>query len=160
MLDGPNVVAALHNCGVTHAVWIPDSVLGQWDDAFRAAPAPRLIRVCREGEAIAVAAGLYLGGCRPLVLMQCTGLFEAGDSLRNIIHDLKIPLFLVIGVRNYYAHQKGATTDSCPIFTQPILDAWRIPYVMLDSRHGTADLVGAYTQAQKDGRAGAALIAE
>ena len=106
MLDGPSVVAALKDAGVTHVIWIPDSDLGTWELALRADPDLRLIRVCREGEAIAVAAGLLLGGQRPIVAIQCTGLFEAGDALRNVVHDLKLPLFLVVGVRSYYAHQK------------------------------------------------------
>src|SRR6185437_16206696 len=79
MLDGPSVVAALQDCGVTHVVWIPDSDLGQWDSALSTASGLQLLRVCREGEAIALAAGLHLGGRRPIVVIQCTGLFEAGD---------------------------------------------------------------------------------
>src|SRR5262245_47122868 len=109
MLDGPSVAAALKQCGVTHVVWIPDSELGTWEPALRNDPQLQLIRVCREGEAMAVAAGLILGGKRPIVAIQCTGLFEAGDALRNVIHDMKLPLFLVVGIRSYYAHQKGKT---------------------------------------------------
>src|SRR5262245_30383411 len=111
MLDGPSVAATLAACGVTHVVWIPDSELGTWEPALLAQPDLQLIRVCREGEAVAVAAGLYLGGKRPVVLMQCTGFFEAGDAFRNFVHDLKLPLFFVVGVRGYFAHVQGATTD-------------------------------------------------
>ena len=160
MLDGPSVVAALKECGVTHAVWIPDTELGRWEPALRADPDLQLIRVCREGEAIAVAAGLLLGGKRPIVLIQCTGLFEAGDALRNALHDLKLPLFLVVGVRSYYLHQQGKTADSCPVFTEPIVKAWQIPYVILDNRHNAADLAAAYRQARAENRAGAVLLAE
>jgi sulfopyruvate decarboxylase TPP-binding subunit len=160
MLDGPSVVAALKDCGVSHVVWIPDSELGTWEPALRADPALRLIRVCREGEAIAVAGGLHLGGRQPVVVMQCTGLFEAGDALRNLLYDLKLPLFFVIGVRNWYAHQEGKTTDNCPVFTEPILQAWRLPYVLLDRRHTAADLAEAYRQARAEQRAGAVLLAE
>src|SRR5262245_47386202 len=95
MLDGPSVVAALVEGGVTHLVWIPDSELGLWEDAILAEPRLQLVRVCREGEAIAVAAGLLIGGKRPIVLIQCTGFFEAGDALRNFVHDLKLPLFQI-----------------------------------------------------------------
>ena len=98
MLDGPSVVAALKSCGVTHVIWIPDSELGTWEPALLAEPALRLIRVCREGEAMTVAAGLLLGGKKPIVLVQCTGLFEAGDALRNVVHDLKLLLFLSLFV--------------------------------------------------------------
>jgi sulfopyruvate decarboxylase TPP-binding subunit len=160
MLDGPAVAAALTDCGVTHVIWIPDSYLGGWEPALRATPGLELLRVCREGEALLVAAGLHLGGKRPLVLIQCTGLFEAGDALRNAVHDLKLPLFLVIGLRSYFDYRRRATADTCPVFTEPILQAWQIPYVLLDERHTAADLAAAYRQAQAERRAGAVLLAE
>jgi sulfopyruvate decarboxylase TPP-binding subunit len=160
MFDGPSVARALKGCGVTHVVWLPDSELGTWEAGLLAEPALSLVRVCREGEAIAVAAGLLLGGRRPVVAVQCTGLFEAGDALRNVVHDLKLPLFLVVGVRSYYAHQQGATADSCPVFTEPILRAWQVPYTLLDRRHTADDLAAAYRQAQAERRAGAVLLAE
>src|SRR5471032_1783196 len=98
MIDGPSLVAALKSCGITHVIWIPDSELGTWDAALSADSDLALIRVCREGEAFTLAAGLYLGGMRPIVLVQCTGLFEAGDALRNVLFDMKLPLFFVVGV--------------------------------------------------------------
>jgi len=160
MLDGPSVVAALRACGITHVVWIPDTELGAWEPALTADRSLSLIRVCREGEAFAVAAGLYLGGRKPIVLIQCTGLFEAGDALRNTIHDLKLPLFFVVGVRSYYAHKQGATADSCPVLTEPIMRAWQVPYVILERDNTAEDLATAYRQAQTERRAGAVLIAE
>jgi sulfopyruvate decarboxylase TPP-binding subunit len=160
MLEGPAVVAALKACGVTHAVWIPDSELGRWEPALASDADLKLIRVCREGEAMAVAAGLYLGGKRPIVLIQCTGLFEAGDSLRNVVHDMKLPLFFVIGVRSYFAHRQGKSADNCPVFTEPILRSWQIPYVLLDDRATADDLAAAYRQAQAEQRPGAVLLAE
>ena len=160
MLDGPSVATALKSCGVTHVVWIPDSELGLWEAAFSADPGLQLVRACREGEAIAIAAGLLLGGKRPVVMIQCTGFFEAGDALRNVVYDLKLPLFLVVGVRSYYAHQQGATTDSCPVFTEPLLKAWQLLYRLLDRTSTADDLAAAYRQAWAEKRAGAVLLAE
>ena len=160
MIDGPSVAAVFKECGISHVVWVPDTALGTWDDALRSAAHLQLIRVCREGEAMAVAGGLLLGGRRPIVLVQCTGLFEAGDALRNIVHDLKLPLFLVVGVRSLLAQRQGASSDNCPVFTEPILQAWKIPYVLLDQDSTAADLGTAYRQARAEKRAGAALLAE
>ena len=160
MLDGPSVVAALKGCGVTHVVWVPDSTTGTWEAALAADPDLALVRVCREGEAVAVAGGLFLGGRSPVVVVQCTGLFDAGDALRNFVHDLKLPLFFVVGVRSYYAHRKGKSADTCPVFTEPILRAWQVPYVVLEERHAAADLAAAYRQARAEGRAGAVLLPE
>jgi sulfopyruvate decarboxylase TPP-binding subunit len=160
MLDGASVVAALKRCGITHVIWIPDSELGTWEASLAAPGGLPLLRVCREGEAFALAAGLFLGGQKPIVLMQCTGLFEAGDALRNVVHDLKLPLFFVVGVRSYYAHQQGTSTDTCPIFTEPIMRAWQIPYVVFDRSRTADDLEKEIRQAQAEQRAGAVLIAE
>jgi sulfopyruvate decarboxylase subunit alpha len=160
MFDGPSVVAALKQCGVTHVVWLPDSELGTWEAALTGSGGLPLIRVCREGEAFAIAAGLWIGGQKPVVVIQCTGLFEAGDALRNVIHDLKVPLLLIVGVRSWYLHQDGKSADSCPVFTEPILRAWNVPYVLLDRRHSAAELAAAFGQAQAEKRAAAVLIAE
>ncbi len=93
------VIAALTTLGVTHVVWLPDSALGPWESALEQASSLRLIRVAREGEAWAIAAGLHLGGQRPLVMIQNTGLFESGDALRNVLFDLGLPLWAVVGYR-------------------------------------------------------------
>ncbi|MBL8794878.1 MAG: hypothetical protein JNM56_13295 [Planctomycetia bacterium] len=160
MLDGSSVLGAFRECGITDVVWIPDSQLGTWEPALSAAGEPRLIRVCREGEAIALAGGLLLGGRRPIVLIQCTGLFEAGDTLRNIVHDLKLPLFLLIGLRSHLAAQKGKTADTCPEFSEPIVKLWKLPYVILNESSDPAALVAEYRKAQAENRAGAVLLAE
>ncbi|MBM4068184.1 MAG: hypothetical protein FJ271_04485 [Planctomycetes bacterium] len=160
MLDGPSVAAALEDCGVSHVIWVPDSVLGSWEPALSGSQRPTLLRVCREGEAFALAAGLVLGGKKPVIFIQCTGLFEAGDALRNAVHDLKLPIFMLVGVRSYYAHRQGKSNDSCPVFTEPILRAWQIPYVVFEERHTAADLAAAYRQAQAERRPGAVLVAE
>src|SRR6516162_4179534 len=65
VLDGPTVLNVLTRAGITDVAWIPDSELGTWESALCNSASIRLIRVCREGEAFAVAAGLLLGGRRP-----------------------------------------------------------------------------------------------
>ena len=85
--EDQEIVSLLEEMGITHVVWVPDSTLGLWETALVSSPAIELISVCREGEAWALAAGLHLGGAKPLVIIQCTGLFESGDALRNVLHD-------------------------------------------------------------------------
>jgi sulfopyruvate decarboxylase TPP-binding subunit len=132
MLDGPTVVWAIEAAGFTHVVWVPDSHLGTWDAALSASAAVRLVRATREGEAVAIAAGLLLGGAKPLVAIQCTGFFEAGDAVRNAVHDLKLPLKLLVGVRSWRAHERGQTGDNCPRFAEPVARAWDLPVEWFD----------------------------
>ena len=124
-VTGTEVAELFAAMGITHVISVPDSTIGQWHDAIRAHPALRLVGVCREGEAWAIAGGLHLGGAKPLVLIQCTGLFESGDSLRNIVHDWKLPIFSIIGYRSYL-NQETLPGDTCLVFTEPVLTAWKI----------------------------------
>jgi sulfopyruvate decarboxylase TPP-binding subunit len=160
MLDGSDVVKALKSCGITHVVWLPDTELGRWETALSSDADIRLVRVCREGEAIAIAGGLHLGGKRPLVMIQCTGLFEAGDALRNLVYDLGLPLAFLIGVRSWRQHNQGKTTDTCPTFTLPILDAWGLEYTWLEDNHTPDDLARFYVEARQANRPIAVLLPE
>lgn len=160
MFDGSTVAQAFLECGITHVVWIPDSATGAWEHALSDAPGLSLVRVCREGEAFAVASGLQLGGKRPIVQIQCTGLFEAGDSLRNCVHDLGVPLFLLVGLRNYYAWKEGKSGDTAPRFAEAILQAWGIPFVVFDRSKTLDDLKDEYLKATAAQRAFAVFLAE
>ena len=84
----------------------------------------------------------------------------SGDSLRNFVHDLKLPLFFLVGVRSYRAFQTGPTADTCPVFTEPILRAWQIPYTLLTGDSTAADVATAYQRARDENRAGAVLLPE
>ena len=134
MIDGPTVIRAIENAGFSHVVWLPDSHLGTWEDALKASSLG-IVRPTREGEAVAVAAGLLLGGARPLVAIQVTGFFEACDAIRNVAHDLALPVKMLVGVRGWRAHQTGSTSDNCPRFAEPVARAldldvtWVNPFV-------------------------------
>jgi sulfopyruvate decarboxylase subunit alpha len=156
MFTSEKVVAALESLGVTHVVWLPDSVLGPWESALERSRI-RLVRVCREGEAWVIAAGLHLGGQRPIVIIQCTGLFESGDALRNVLFDLGLPIFAVIGYRSSLVLDSA---DSARRFTEPILDTWGIEHPLLTSDADLPLLVEHYERSRDAEKPGAVLIAE
>lgn len=157
MLDAPTVTRVLAELDVTHVVWLPDSALGPWEDALDRAPELRLLRVCREGEAWALAAGLTLGGARPLVMMQNTGLFESGDALRNVLFDLELPLAAWIGYRSYLVPH---SPDTARRFTEPILRAWGLDYLLVDRPEQATEIVPHHRACRQAGRPGIVLIAE
>ena len=159
MFDGREVVQTLKQLGVTHVVWLPDSEIGAWESALVAEPSIRLVRACREGEVLGITAGLIIGGARPVAMIQCTGMFEAGDALRNVVHDLGLPLFLVIGYRSYLDREK-IPNDSAREFAEPILKAWRIPYRLLERAEQLRELAEQYRESQAKGTAAAVLVAE
>ena len=70
------IVAELERQGVTHVVTLPDSETGGMYNAIEASPMVHLVPVCREGEAIPIAAGLWATGKKAVVIIQNSGLFE------------------------------------------------------------------------------------
>jgi sulfopyruvate decarboxylase subunit alpha len=158
MFTGPQFVSLVESLGATHVVTIPDSTIGQWDAALTASEVS-VVRACREGEAWEIAAGLYLGGQRPVLLIQCTGFFESGDAIRNVVHDWKLPIYAFIGYRSYLS-QDTLPGDTCLTFTEPVLDAWQLDYVFIKDPSQTHEIVAHHRACAEAGRAGVALIAE
>lgn len=159
MFSGDQIATVLAQLGVSHVITVPDSTIGQWQPAIAQRGATRIVRVCREGEAWQVAAGLYLGGATPIVLIQCTGLFESGDALRNVLHDWKLPIFSIIGYRSYL-NQDTLPGDTCLVFTEPILDAWKIDYRLLTDSSQLGTIAEHFTACQAARKPGAILVAE
>ena len=116
-----------------------------------------LVPVCREGESMAIAAGLVMGGKRPVVLIQSTGFFESGDSIRGLCLDLHLPLLLMLGYRGY-AGQGRAAADSAARYLEPVLGAWGIPYYIVDSDAACHYISEAYQQAQATSHPAAVLM--
>jgi sulfopyruvate decarboxylase TPP-binding subunit len=158
MFSGEQIATVLADVGITDVVTIPDSTIGKWERAIEGRGI-RLVRVCREGEAWGVAAGLWLGGATPLVMIQCTGLFESGDALRNALHDWKLPIFSIIGYRSYLS-QEHIPGDTCLVFTEPILAAWQIDWRLIRDPSQLGEIQTHYEACRAARRPGAALIAE
>ncbi len=122
-------LAAVKAIGITHALMIPDTESRLLYEALRAEPEIEVISPCREGESVAIAAGLWAGGRKPLIAIQNTGLMEAGDALRGCGAGPRVPLLLLVGWRGYAGARAGKKpTDSAYTYTEPLLGAWGIPH--------------------------------
>ena len=155
-LTAAGVLSTLKRCGLTHLVWLPDSEAGFLYEALRQDPDLALVPVCREGEAMAVALGLAVAGKRPGVVIQNTGFLESGDSVRGAMLDTGFPFFLMIGYRGWHAGQP--MTDSAGIYTEPVLQAWGIPYELVEDDRDLPRIEAAYHRAQDESRPVAVLI--
>lgn len=157
-IDLAAIAEQLEACGITHVAWVPDSELGGLEAHLPSGV--RLVRACREGEAIAIAAGLLLGGAKPVVVCQCTGFFEAGDAFRNVAKDLGLPLFLIIGHRGRLALEAGHGRDSAARHIEPILQAWELDHSVLAPDTDPRLIAEVYRRSEREGSAAAVLVAE
>ena len=142
--------------GVTHVVWLPDSETNFMYEQMVSEPGIHLVPVCREGESMPIAAGLWVGGKRPVVLIQNTGMFESGDSIRGLTLDVDFPLVMMIGYRGWTRH--GAMTDSAATFTEPILDAWGISHYLVETDGDVDRISAAFDEAERSRRPVACLM--
>src|ERR1700754_2952734 len=124
MITGAAVAGLCRSMGISHVVTVPDGTIGRWETDIERAGI-RIVRVCREGEAWTVAGGLFIGGATPLVMIQCTGLFESGDALRHTLHEGNSPPSAIVGYRSYL-NQENLPGDTSLVFTEPILAAWKL----------------------------------
>ncbi len=137
-------VRKLHALGFTHVLMIPDSESRLLYQALEDDAKIDLITPCREGESIAIAAGLWTGGQKPLLVIQNTGLMEAGDALRGCGVGPRVPLRMMVGWRGYGGAMAGKLPiDSAYPFTEPLLAAWKIPtwHLMSDDDLGALGLM-------------------
>ena len=116
-LTARRVVDELRANGVTHVIWLVDTESRFMYDALTADPDLTVVPICREGEAMGVALGLQIGGKRPIVVIQNTGFFESGDSIRGLVLDLSMPLVMMVGYRGFHRGQPITGPASRPVST-------------------------------------------
>jgi sulfopyruvate decarboxylase TPP-binding subunit len=105
---------------------------------------------------MAIAAGLWVGGKRPIVLIQNTGIFESGDSIRGLGLDVRQPLVMLVGYRGWSRH--GITTDSAARFIEHILHAWGINYYLIETDEDSDRISVAIEEADRLQRPVAVLV--
>jgi sulfopyruvate decarboxylase TPP-binding subunit len=150
------IINELKKNDVTHVVWLPDSETNFMYELLTGDSSLDLVPVCREGETMAIAAGLWVGGKKPVVLIQNTGIFESGDSIRGLGLDVHQPLVMLIGYRGWSRH--GLTNDSAARFIEHILHAWGINYYLIETDDDAQRITLALAEAERDQKPVAVLV--
>ena len=156
VLHPASVVEELKKNNITHVVWLPDSETNFMYQLLTGEPSLDLVPVCREGETMAIAAGLWVGGKRPIVLIQNTGIFESGDSIRGLGLDVNQPLVMLVGYRGWSRH--GITNDSAARFIEHILHAWNINYYLIETDEDADRISVAIAEADRTQKPVAVLV--
>ena len=133
MIHSGEILLEIKKNGVTHVVGVVDNGSRRLYQKLRDDPGIRVIPVAREGEAFALAAGLYIGGAKPLAIVQNTGFFESGDAYRGTVLNMAVPLVMIMGYRGFETLSGKGSVDTAATYFEPVLKAWEIPYYMMHS---------------------------
>lgn len=91
----------LRRCGIDFFVGVPCSTLGSIIDFLSETAEFEYVPATREDEAIGIAAGAYMGGKTPAVLMQNSGLGVSVNALASLVLLYKLPMLLIVSWRGY-----------------------------------------------------------
>ena len=161
MLSASKIIDAIKAQGVTHVVGLADNLCRVLFEGLQEETSLEVVHVSREGEAYAIASGLYLGGKKPLVLTQNTGFLESGDAFRGTSWIMQIPQVMLIAYRGYKTlDPEVERKDTVAEFTEPTLRAWNIPYKTMLGDEDMPMIERAFTIAENTSKPAAVLIAE
>lgn len=91
----------LRNNGFNFYTGVPCSILANTINHLSKNKQFTYVPATREDEALGMAAGAYMGGKRPVVLMQNSGLGVSINALASLVLLYEFPILLIISWRGY-----------------------------------------------------------
>ena len=135
------VCEGLRAAGSRHVVYVPDNplshvlrILGNEHSDVRTTVATR------EEEAFGIAAGMYLGGARPTVMLQSSGLGNSLNALTSLLVPYKIPALVIISMRGDIGEWNDAQVPMGRA-VRAICDAIGVPHATAETPETTAATV-------------------
>ena len=104
VVDGRSraLIEAIEHIAPTHVLWLPSSTLKVVIDHVeqRAQEGTYLsVPLTREEEGIGIAGGLFLGGAKPLLIVQDNGVGNALTALTTFSQPYHLPLLMIVSQR-------------------------------------------------------------
>ena len=131
----------LYAAGSRHVVYVPDNplahVLRLLRDEYENV---RTTLATREEEAFGIAAGLYLGGVRPTVLLQSSGLGNSLNAIASLLIPYQIPALIVISMRGDLGEWNAAQVPMGRA-VGTICEALGLPLATVDTAEATGEVV-------------------
>jgi sulfopyruvate decarboxylase TPP-binding subunit len=144
------IVSEILKLGVTHIICVPDtfqkSVIGKLQELSK----PKFLIVCTEDEAMGINAGLYVGGQKPMLLIQNNGVFASINTIKAIALDAKVPTFMLVGQFQRDVTKPPEENRSRAVrMLEPTLATWGVPYFRLEGPEDIGNIAQAYAKAQE-----------
>ena len=137
-IPADDLLEAIRSAGVQDVVLVPDTHQRTLVDALMAAEDIRTVHCSTEDEAVAISAGLIIGGRRPMMQIQHAGLYACVNNLRGVGLDGHFPIVLLIGLLARDPELAPRDDGSSMVrLAEPLLETLGIPSHLLD---GVEDL--------------------
>lgn len=156
-------IEALQRNGVDHFVTVPDWVqLALHLRVEAGIPGLRNVPCCNEEQALAVAAGLWMGGRKPIVVVQNQGMHACINALRTIGNDVGAPIVFLVGQfgREFanFGKEPSESRRSTVRYLEPVLQAMEVRSWRLERESDMPRFDEAFRYAWSEGRPAALLV--
>ena len=159
-LTGQAIIEGVHAGGIEYILSVPDITTSEGllfplanDRRFK------LVRVCKEDEAVGIAAGLACRDKRALILIQHTGFLDSINAVRAVAVEYGLPICMMIGLLN---KEPDVAPQQSKVYgvriPEPILDAMGIKRDLIDTDADIARVAPAIDAAYAQSKPLAMLI--
>jgi sulfopyruvate decarboxylase subunit alpha len=117
-----------------------------------------VVTCATEDEAVAMAAGLWIGGEPCVLMIQHAGLYASVNTLRGVAMDGRIPTFYMIGLLSREKDRDPRESRHSMVrFAEPLLDVFGVPHARLEGPNDV-HLIPAYYRLSRERRGPAAVL--
>ena len=121
------VLEAMKSAGIDFVACLPDSALLALSQMVAQDPHFIFVPVANEGDGIAICGGAWLGGKKPAMIMENSGLFLGNYALTRSAITFGFPIMLLASYRGEFREARWFSMVEGRA-TEPLLNALRIPY--------------------------------
>ena len=153
-----SIFKGINDAGIDFIVSVPCANLKELIPMVDESPDIIHLPVTREEEGVGICAGAYMGGKRPAMLMQNSGLGNSINALASLNMLYGIPVLMIISHRGVEGEPIVAQVPMGEL-TSKLLDTMDIPYFLPQKGVDPADLiVKAWNAASKQKKPVAVLL--
>jgi sulfopyruvate decarboxylase alpha subunit len=122
-------------------VYVPDNPLSHVLRKLRGDYADvKTTLATREEEAFGIASGLYLGGTRPAVMLQSSGLGNSLNALTSLVLPYEIPILTIVSMRGDAGEWNPAQVPM-GLAIRAICDSLGVPHVTAETPETTGETI-------------------
>jgi sulfopyruvate decarboxylase TPP-binding subunit len=161
-LSGASIIKEINASGVEFVISVPDITTSEGLLRPLAKGAgPKLIRICKEDEGVAICAGLAYTGKRGLLLIQQTGLLDSINAVRGVAVEYELPICMMVGLLEKEVGVMPRQSKRYGVrIVEPILEAMGIAYHNIEEQADVAKIRPAIEAAYKDSKPTVILIGQ
>jgi phosphonopyruvate decarboxylase len=146
MLRAEEFVERARDMGYDWYAGVPCSILTPFINYAIGDAGLTYVSSANEGDALAAAAGAFVGGRRAVVMMQNSGLGNAVNPLASLSYVFRFPALLIVSLRGDPAHEDEPQHELMGTITGGILEQLRVPWEYFPSE--SAAVAGALERAR------------